>query len=264
MSTTFGQYLPIDSPIHQMDRRVRLLGFSIIFVAILWAESVWGMSLAVVLLLGIILLSQVPLSAFKRSVLVPLPFLLLLALVQLMFIGKGPYWYEWGVFKVGIHGLYSGILLIFRFIALILLINLGFYTSSTNQLMQGLEEFFFPLKKLGIPIDDLMLSFRVTFQFVPFLFQTIERISKAQAARGADWDNKHASVVQKARQVLPIIVPLFIITLRRAETLALALETRGYRSGVSGSRQLLQKPLTFQDWLVLISFVIMAFAIILL
>lgn len=264
MSITFGQYLPLDSPIHQMDQRIRLLGFSIIFIAILWTESLWGMSLALMLLLGMIFLSWVPLSAFKKSVFVPLPFLLFLALLQLMFISKGPYWYEWGILKIGEQGLYSGVLLLFRFIALVILISLASYTTSTDQLMQGLEEFFYPLKKLGIPMDDLMLSFRITFQFVPFLFQTIERISKAQAARGADWDNKHASIVQKARQVLPIIVPLFIVTLRRAETLALALETRGYHSEVDRPRRFLQKPLTLQDWLVLLSFVIMAFAIIIL
>ena len=117
-----------------------------------------------------------------------------------------------------------------RFMSLIMGLTLVSAVISATEIINGLEGLLSPLNRIGLPVQDFVLMVQVTLHFIPFLAQAAERIAKAQASRGADWGTHSGGIFQRVRQVLPLIVPLFLTSLRRAENLALAMEARGYGS----------------------------------
>jgi energy-coupling factor transport system permease protein len=124
--------------------------------------------------------------------------------------------------------LLAGVLLIVRFTVLILGLGLMSFVLSTSELIHGLDSLLTPLRKIGLPTHDLVLMVQVTLRFLPYLAQAAEKIAKAQASRGADWGTRKGGLIARTRQVVPLLVPLFLISLRKAENLALAMESRGY------------------------------------
>jgi energy-coupling factor transport system permease protein len=125
-------------------------------------------------------------------------------------------------------GLLAGAMLLIRFCALILCLSLGSFILSTSELLQGLTRLLQPLNRIGVRTMDFIMVIQVTLRFLPFLAQSAERIAKAQASRGSDWGVKRKGFVNRIRQVVPMIIPLFITSLRRSENLALAMDARAY------------------------------------
>ena len=130
--------------------------------------------------------------------------------------------------KLSLADLLASLTLILRFIVLILGLSLVSYCLSTSELAHGLEALFKPLEQLGLPTYDLVMVLQVALQFLPYLGQTAERIAKAQASRGGEWGSGRGGFIARARQIIPLIVPIFLVSLRRAENLALAMDARGY------------------------------------
>jgi energy-coupling factor transport system permease protein len=182
-------------------------------------------------LLGIIL-SRVPIRLAFNSLLPALPMIGILALLQLLFwkdIDSGVL-VQVAVFRIYWGGILAGIKLCVRFTALILMLNLASFCISSSMLIDGLESILKPLARLKLPVQDIILAIEVTLNFLPFLARSMERITKAQAARGADWDLHNGGIIRRVRQIVPLIVPLFLLSLRRAERLALAMDARGFHS----------------------------------
>lgn len=231
---TIGQYLPIDSWLHRRDPRARIIAFTAILVAITFSGRILGL-LVGLLILGIGLwVGEISPRYVLRGVVPFIPILLLVGLLQVFFNpypDSQPAWVTWGNWALSAVDLFAAGIVLLRFMALVICIGLGSLCLSTFELTQGLEALLLPLARLHLPTQDVVLMVQITLRFLPILAQSAERIAKAQAARGAEWGGKKGSLLQQARRMFPLLLPLFLTSLRRAENLALAMDARGYSSG---------------------------------
>ncbi|MGD0005419.1 MAG: energy-coupling factor transporter transmembrane component T [Anaerolineaceae bacterium] len=229
---TIGQYLPLDSLLHRLDARARIFIFFFPLVLITFEPKPFCLLLAILLVFAGLLLAHIPLSYALRGLLPPLPFLLMLAIFQI-FLSRSQtpeILFKYGPLILTCGGILAGITLLLRFTGLILALSLATFCLSTSHLVHGLESLLRPLNRIGIPTRDLIMIIQVTVRFLPLLAQTAERIAKAQAARGAEWGTGQGNLFQRARQVIPLLVPLFITSLHKAENMALAMDARAYGS----------------------------------
>jgi len=168
-----------------------------------------------------------------RELLPALPFILILALLQIFFNNYKDTWqilYRNSWLTLSLSDLWAGLALALRFFALGLLLELAAFSMTMNELIKGLGALLRPLERIRFPVRDLILIVQVTLRFIPLLALTAERIAKAQAARGADWGSRKGGLWARAKRVIPILIPLFIQSLHKAEMMALAMDARGYRS----------------------------------
>ncbi len=229
---TVGQYLPTGSPVHRLDPRTRLLAGLFILAGLTVAPRAQGVGIVLLGLVGLLLLARVPLGYALRGLLPPLPFILLLALLQVLLNDLGTeVLLQVGPVAVTLGDLEFALLLLVRFAGLILIISLISFTISTPEIVRGLASLLHPLAVLGLPTHEFVLMVQVSLRFLPLLAQEAERIAKAQASRGAEWGTGRGGLLRRARRALPLIVPLFLTALRRAERLAEAMEARGYHGG---------------------------------
>lgn len=248
-----GQYLPTNSPLHRLDPRIKL-GVALLWMAaIIVANSISGLALAITLVAVCFAMARVPIRLALRGIRSALPFLLLLALLQVFVMPQyrtgGVIWHIWRV-MLTTGGVYAGVMLLLRFAALILTISLLSFTTRINELLHGTEAMLRPLQRLRLPAHELSLALGIAVRSVPLLAQEAERIAKAQASRGGDFGRGAGNVLQRTRRVLPLVVPLFLAALQRAERLALAMEARGYMGG-TGRTHLIELRAGASDWLAL-------------
>jgi energy-coupling factor transport system permease protein len=248
---TIGQYLPTGSVIHRLDPRVRLVAGTLLLLAITFSPHPVGLGVALLTLLGTLKLAQVPLKYALRGLLPPLPFILFLALLQILFgfqrspaIPLAATNFQLELFNLDLQlyipwsKILGALMLLMRFAALILGISLISFCISTTELVRGSASLLRPLRRLGLPTHDFILMIQVALHFLPILAREAEHIAKAQASRGAEWGTTRrqglcdlfnlGAIAARVRQVLPLLVPLFLTALHRAENLALAMEARGY------------------------------------
>ncbi len=227
-----GQYLPVNSPIHRRDARIKILALLVFLIAITFAPSIPGLLLGIGAILIAFILARIPLRYPLRAWITLAPFLLILTLIQLFMTPSqgSPTVMHVGPLSASLAGVWSGLRLISRFTGYILLINLISAVLSTSEMTHGLEAMLHPFERLGLPSHDLVLVVQVTLRFLPILMLNAERIAKAQASRGAEWGLGSRNPFRRAQQIVPLIVPLFLAALRRAENLALAMDARGYAS----------------------------------
>lgn len=249
-----GQYLPLHSVLHRLDARARIIIYFCLIAGATFTQHPLGLLLGLILVLLGLALGRIPLRFALRGLLPPLPFLVILGVLQIFItphaLAAVPL-YTLGPVKIYFIGLVSAGMLMLRFAVLILGLGLASYTLSTSELIHGLESLFTPLANLGIPTHDLVMVMQVTIRFVPFLAQAAERIAKAQASRGADWGTRKGGLLARTRQVLPLILPLFLTSLRRAETMALAMDARGYAT-VTRRTSMLVMHFTWKDGLAIV------------
>jgi len=228
-----GQYIPRDSLVHKLDPRARLVMFGAFVLALTFVPHAAG--LVIGLFAGIVgwrLADLQPVSVWKawRTT---FPFLLILAVLQVLFrVGAdtGSILIQTRWFVISVDDVWAGVNLILRFSAFIVILGLASSVLSESEITHGSEALLRPLSRLGFPVHDFVMVVQVTLRFFPLLAQTAERIAKAQASRGADWDAR-GSIFERARRIAPLLVPLFVVSLRRAENLALAMDARAYGSG---------------------------------
>lgn len=259
-----GQYLPIKSLLHGLDARARIITYMLIIAAVTFTKSPLGLLIGLLVVLLGFLLSKIPVKFALKGLLAPLPFLVIIAILQL-FITPGtpgsPLLWQWKFLHIYEAGVIAAGMLLLRFTVLILALQLASFTLSTSELIYGMEKLLSPLARMGIPTHDFVMVVQITLRFIPFLAQALERIAKAQASRGADWGTKGGSILAKAKRVIPLILPLFMTSLQRAETMAMAMDARGYGSTrMRGS--LVEMKFGWQD-VVLIAFGLTAAAAIL-
>jgi energy-coupling factor transport system permease protein len=228
---TIGQYLPIDSFLHRLDPRARILIFSFILLLITFEPRISGLLAALLIVFIGLILGRIPLRYAIRGLLPPLPLILILAVLQIFIarnVTPSQVLFHYGIIVATVSGIWAGVALIIRFIGLILVLSLATLCLSTSHLVHGLEALFRPLNRIGVPTRDLIMVIQVTIRFIPLLAQTAETIAKAQAARGAEWGTKQGNIFSRARQFLPLLVPMFVASLRKAEDMALAMDARAY------------------------------------
>ena len=239
----FGQYIPTQSVLHRLDPLTKILIFGAWIIAITFTPSRVGLILGVVVVFAALLLSKVKVGFALKSLIAPLPFLLIIAVIQVFLYSSAldpKIVASIGKVHITLSGIWAGGMLLIRFCALILLLSLGGFVISTSELLQGLNRALAPLQRLGIRTMDFIMVIQVTLRFLPFLAQSAERIAKAQASRGSDWGVKKKGLANRIRQVVPMVLPLFITSLRRSENLALAMDARAY--GVLDKRTSMTEP----------------------
>jgi energy-coupling factor transport system permease protein len=227
-----GQYYPTGSVIHRLDARVKLLGIIIILLCMTFTSQPLFLLGGIFTLIILYAVACIPFILLWKTILSPLPFLLILAGFQVFFnavIDITPI-FSIGNLIISWQDFLAGGMLIVRFSALVAIVSLASFTLTPSEVTSGLEGVLKPLSVVGFPTYDLVTVIQVTLHYLPFLVQTAERIAKAQASRGGDWGSGKSSLVKRVRQIIPLIVPLFLVSLRRAENLALAMDARGYGS----------------------------------
>ena len=228
-----GQYLPGDSVIHRLDPRAKILIFTLFILALTFTRSLWGLALGLVFVVGGLLLARIPLRFALRGLLGPLPFLLFLAILQLFLTppsSPGDVLWSWRFLQITGAGVMAAVTLLARFTALILAIGLATSVTSSSELLAGMYALLRPLARIGIPAEDAVMVIQVALRFLPLLAVTAERTAKAQASRGADWSPAKGNLVKQVKRIAPMIVPLFISSLGKAERMALAMDARAYGS----------------------------------
>jgi len=230
---TFGQYLPTGSLIHRLDSRIRLLTLFALFISITLAPHIWGLLFSICFVLLLYITARIPLQYAMKRLIPPLPFIIFMMLIQILFFrppGDPQPIFSWKFIDIYSQDLMSAGILFLRFSSLVLALNLMTLVLSTNEMVRGVEGLFKPFQRFKLPLHDLVFVVQVTLRFLPLLAQTAERVAKAQAARGADWEGKRFQLIKNARRLFPVLVPIFLISLNRAENLALAMDARAYDS----------------------------------
>jgi len=230
---TLGQYFPGNSPIHRLDPRAKLVALILYIVALFLCK--WFVSYAVVL---VVLLAVVALSTVKPKALLkgmkPILFLLILTGVLNMFYTPGRELVSFWIFTITYEGILHAFFMVLRIMMLICCTFLLTYTTSPLALTDGLEGLLSPLKKIRVPVHELAMMMSIALRFIPTLIEETDKIMSAQRARGADFDT--GNLIQKAKALIPLLVPLFISAFRRADELSTAMECRCYHGGKGRTR----------------------------
>ncbi len=236
---TLGQYYPVDSVIHRLDPRVKLMA-TLVYLMSLFIMSSWtGYFLGALVLAILIRLSRVPFS-FMTKGLRSILFLLLLSVSFNLFLTPGTVLLQIGFLKLTREGLRLALMMGFRLILLVLGSSLMTLTTTPNQLTDGLEKGLGFLKMIHVPVHEIAMMMSIALRFIPILVEETDKIMKAQQARGADFES--GNIFQRAKAMVPILVPLFISAFRRANDLAMAMEARCYH-GDEGRTKM--KPLRY-------------------
>ena len=226
---TLGQFFPGDTFIHRLDPRTKLIAVILYIVALFNAKGVVTYAMVMAVLVLCILVSRVPFRSLTRGLKPIYIIVAFTAVMNLFFTSGTPLGTGWLLSHITQEGLRSAIYMILRIVMLIMGTFLLTYTTSPISLTDGLESLLSPLKKLRLPIHELAMMMSIALRFIPTLIEETDKIMSAQKARGADFES--GNLIQKAKALIPILVPLFISAFRRADELATAMECRCYHGG---------------------------------
>lgn len=231
---TLGQYFPGNSIVHKIDPRVKILLTFAYIVILFLVNSFLGYGIVLVFTSAVVLLSKVPVSYILRGI-KPILFLLVLTSLLNIFMTPGEaVLYQWGFIKITREGLIMAGLMVLRLFFLIIGTSLLTYTTSPILLTDGIERLLSPLKKIHVPAHEIAMMMTIALRFIPTLFEETDKIMKAQMARGADFES--GNLMNRAKSMIPLLVPLFVSAFRRADDLAVAMECRCYHGGENRTR----------------------------
>lgn len=257
---TIGQYFPGKSAIHKMDPRIKIL-LSILYIVMLFvADNMWGLLLGVLFGFAAYLISRIPLSMIWKSMKPVVPIVIFTAVLNLFLSTGDPLW-QWKFLKITREGIETAVFMSVRILCLIAGTSLLTYTTSPIALTDGIERLLSPLKKIKLPVHELAMMMTIALRFIPTLIEETDKIMSAQKARGADFES--GNIFQRAKALVPILVPLFISAFRRADELATAMECRCYHGG-EGRTALHVLRYKTADYLALVAFLAFTVGIIVL
>ena len=257
---TIGQYYPTDSLLHKLDPRVKLCGTILYVVLLLVANHFAGYIAAAAFLAIMIYISQVPPTMIFKGLRAVLIILIVIAATNIFMTPGGNILIQLGFIRITDQGLINAAQMSIRLVLLISGSSILTLTTSPIELTDGIEFLLRPLKKIRVPAHDIAMMMTIALRFIPTLADELEKIMKAQKARGADFDT--GGLIKRGKSLLPILVPLFVSAFKRAEELATAMEARCYRGDINRTKMKAMKMET-KDWvgiafLVLFSGIIIA------
>lgn len=230
---TIGQYYPYDSPIHRLDPRLKLILVILLIVVIFVAQTPAAYLCAAVFVAVAVALSHIPVKLMLKG-LKPILFIIVITtLLNLFYSGGEPIWSFW-IISISKEGIWRTATMLVRVVLLVIGTSLLTYTTSPIMLTDGLERLLSPLKKIKLPVHEFSLMMTIALRFIPTLIEEVDKISSAQKARGSDLET--GNLIQRAKALVPILVPLFVSSFRRADELAVAMECRCYRGGEGRTR----------------------------
>ena len=230
---TIGQYFPGNSAIHRMDPRTKILDVVLFIAALFTCKGVVGYLLVLAFLAAAVRISGIHLKTILKGV-KPVLFIIAFTAILNMFYTPGNELVRFWKFKITDAGIRNAILMVSRIIMLITGTFLLTYTTSPITLTDGLELLLNPLKKIKVPVHELAMMMSIALRFIPTLIEETDKIMSAQKARGADFET--GNLIQKAKALVPVLVPLFVSAFRRADELATAMECRCYTGGAGRTR----------------------------
>ena len=230
---TLGQYFPGDTLAHRLDPRTKLLVTVLYITALFTAKSYAAYGLLILTLIVAVRISRVGARALFKG-LKPVLFIIAFTALLNLFYTPGTELCRFWIFRVTVEGVRAAITMLLRITLLIMGTFLLTYTTSPIRLTDGMESLLAPLKKLGLPVHELAMMMSIALRFIPTLIEETDKIMSAQKARGADFET--GSLMQRARALVPLLVPLFVSAFRRADELAMAMEARCYRGGQNRTR----------------------------
>lgn len=243
---TIGQYFPGNSLIHRLDLRFKIVITLVYILMLFTGSSVICLSVGALYTIMAVLLSKIPVKMFVKSIRPLMPFLLLTAVLNVLFISGGEVYFKWHFIKITSDGVSMSVFMIIRIVLLIMGSSLLTYTTSPITLTDAIERLLSPLKKIKLPVHELAMMMSIALRFIPTLIEETDKIMSAQKARGAEIDT--GSLVVRAKNMVAILVPLFISAFRRADELATAMECRCY-SGGNGRTRLRQLKSAGRDYI---------------
>ena len=238
---TIGQYYPVNSILHRLDPRTKIVCTIMYLVSLFLFDNIYGYLVAAVFLGITICISKVPFRFIVKG-LKPILMLLMITLVFNLFLTKtGNVLWEFWILKLTDDGIRTAGFMALRLIFLILGSSLMTFTTTPNALTDGIEKLLWPFRKIKLPVHEIAMMMSIALRFIPILLEETDKIMKAQIARGADFESRN--LIKKAKALVPLLVPLFISAFRRANDLAMAMEARCYRGGNHRTKM---KPLIYK------------------
>ncbi len=226
---TLGQYFPGNSIAHRLDPRTKILLVTLYIIALFSAKGLAGYLVMAATLAACVRVSHVGLKALVRGLKPLVVIIIFTGVLNICFTPAEHYLLEWGILRISAKGIQTALFMVVRIMLLVMGTFLMTYTTSPIRLTDGLESLLNPLKKVHVPVHELAMMMSIALRFIPTLIEETDKIMSAQKARGADFES--GNIFQKAKALVPILVPLFISAFRRADELATAMECRCYHGG---------------------------------
>ena len=236
---TLGQYYPANSVLHKLDPRTKLAGTMVFIISVFLFHTLPGYAVATLFLAAMFAVSKVPVK-FMFKGLKAIVMILMITVVFNMILTPGEVLWKLGFLKVTREGVQLAVRMAIRLTYLVIGSSIMTLTTTPNQLTDGLEKALRPLNKIHVPVHEISMMMSIALRFIPILLEETDKIMKAQIARGADFEN--GNLIQKAKNMVPLLVPLFISAFRRASDLAMAMEARCYHGGEDRTQM---KPLKY-------------------
>lgn len=238
---TIGQYYQVDSIIHRLDPRVKLLATLIYVISLFVVNSPIGYGIAILVLIACIAMSKVPVKYMLKG-LKSLVFILVFSATFIVLFTSGEHIiFKYGIIKISREGIINAIEMIVRLTLLLIGSSVMTLTTKPTDIADGLEKAFGFLKVIKVPVHEMAMMISIAFRFIPILIEETDKIMKAQIARGADFES--GGLIKKAKSLIPLLVPLIISAIKRALDLATAMEARCYNGGEGRTKM---KPLKYK------------------
>ena len=256
-SIAFGQYYPSNSVMHRLDPRMKIIIGILYIVECFLCKNVITFGILLLSSLLLIIISNIPVKIVIRSIKAIIFIMLFTAVLNIFWTkgGENELLLSWHFINIYSSGLYNAAFIVIRIVSMIIGTGIFLtYTTTPIQLTDGLEQLLSPLKVLKVPVHEFAMMMTIALRFIPTIIEETEKIMAAQKARGADFSN--GSLVKRAKALIPVLIPLFISSFRRAGELATAMTCRCYRGG-KGRTRLNVLRFSFRDFAAL--FVVIAF-----
>ena len=231
---TLGQYFPGNTVAHRLDPRTKILLVTLYIIALFSAKGLLGYMVMAATLAVCVKISKVGFKSLVRGLKPLVVIIAFTGILNIFFTPAETYLLEWGILRISEKGIQNALFMVVRIMLLVMGTFLMTYTTSPIRLTDGLESLLGPLKRLRVPVHELAMMMAIALRFIPTLIEETDKIMSAQKARGADFDS--GNIFQKAKALVPILVPLFISAFRRADELATAMECRCYHGGEGRTR----------------------------
>lgn len=230
---TIGQYYPSNSILHRLDPRTKILAILVYMVSLFVVNNFYGLIGMLVLSVVVVAVSGVPIKYFFRGIKMII-FIVLLTIALQMFMTPGEVVWQWSFLKITKEGIRQAVFMGTRLVLLISVTSILTLTTTPIALTDGIERLLKPFQRIGVPAHELAMMMSIALRFIPTLVEETDKIMKAQAARGANFDS--GNLIEKVKALVPLLVPLFLSAFQRADELAIAMEARCYHGGSNRTR----------------------------
>lgn len=236
---TLGQFYPVLSFVHKLDAQIKIILTLLFMISVFFIKGFVGFLIILIFLILTVKCSNIPFKFLIKGI-KPILFFVIFTVILNLFMTGGEKAFTFIIWDVTYEGIFTSLFMALRIIFLVIGSSLLTYTTSPIMLTDGIEKLLKPFVKIGVPAYELAMMMSIALRFIPTLIEETDKIIKAQKARGSDFES--GGLIKRGKAVIPVLVPLFISAFRRADELAVAMESRCYNGGVNRTRLRTSKP----------------------